>query len=107
MSIYLQRFLSNVSVMRSKLQLVGAASMYIASKLEEIYPPEIGDFAYITDDTYTKVQVSGVECLMMQPWLCHYTSSLEPGSPPHMCDCLLYTSPSPRDATLSRMPSSA
>ena len=25
----------------------------------------------------------------------------------HICDCLLYTSPSPRDATLSRMPSSA
>ena len=27
--------------------------------------------------------------------------------PPHFEDCLLYTSPSPRDATLSRMPSSA
>ena len=26
---------------------------------------------------------------------------------PQGCDCLLYTSPSPRDATLSRMPSSA
>ena len=25
----------------------------------------------------------------------------------HSCVCLLYTSPSPRDATLSRMPSSA
>ena len=25
----------------------------------------------------------------------------------HINDCLLYTSPSPRDATLSRMPSSA
>ena len=25
----------------------------------------------------------------------------------HFSDCLLYTSPSPRDATLSRMPSSA
>ena len=25
----------------------------------------------------------------------------------HFCGCLLYTSPSPRDATLSRMPSSA
>ena len=25
----------------------------------------------------------------------------------HIRDCLLYTSPSPRDATLSRMPSSA
>ena len=26
---------------------------------------------------------------------------------PRACGCLLYTSPSPRDATLSRMPSSA
>ena len=26
---------------------------------------------------------------------------------PVLCTCLLYTSPSPRDATLSRMPSSA
>ena len=25
----------------------------------------------------------------------------------HLCDCLLYTSPSPRDRTRSRMPSSA
>ena len=29
------------------------------------------------------------------------------GSPPSTFTCLLYTSPSPRDATLSRMPSSA
>ena len=29
------------------------------------------------------------------------------GGPGHTCCCLLYTSPSPRDATLSRMPSSA
>ena len=33
---------------------------------------------------------------------------LSQGSAPDMCGiCLLYTSPSPRDATLSRMPSSA
>ena len=32
----------------------------------------------------------------------------QPGVPPEECGaCLLYTSPSPRDATLSRMPSSA
>ena len=30
-----------------------------------------------------------------------------PGNPSEHPDCLLYTSPSPRDATLSRMPSSA
>ena len=29
------------------------------------------------------------------------------GVGPRYCPCLLYTSPSPRDATLSRMPSSA
>ena len=29
------------------------------------------------------------------------------GTPGHVNTCLLYTSPSPRDATLSRMPSSA
>ena len=31
----------------------------------------------------------------------------EAEEPPNPMDCLLYTSPSPRDATLSRMPSSA
>ena len=30
-----------------------------------------------------------------------------PSGLPHIGTCLLYTSPSPRDATLSRMPSSA
>ena len=34
-------------------------------------------------------------------------SSWEIHSPHYLYDCLLYTSPSPRDATLSRMPSSA
>ena len=32
---------------------------------------------------------------------------IEDGKPASLSDCLLYTSPSPRDATLSRMPSSA
>lgn len=54
---YVDRYLSMSSVPRSKLQLVGVTSLYIAAKLEEIYPPEISEFAYITDDTYTKRQV--------------------------------------------------
>lgn len=54
---YTDRYLSSVSVPRSKLQLVGVTSLYLASKFEEIYPPDIGEFAYITDDTYTKKQV--------------------------------------------------
>ena len=34
-------------------------------------------------------------------------SELKPNAQMWFSDCLLYTSPSPRDATLSRMPSSA
>ena len=52
------RFLSLMSVVRGKLQLVGATATYMAAKLEEIYPPELADFAYITDNTYSQKQVS-------------------------------------------------
>ena len=54
---YIDRFLSYMSVQRSKLQLVGTACMFIAAKYEEIYPPDVGEFVYITDDTYNKRQV--------------------------------------------------
>jgi len=54
---YVDRFLSCMSVTRSKLQLLGTAALYLAAKLEEIYPPELKDFVYITDDTYSKRQV--------------------------------------------------
>ncbi|XP_048776995.2 G2/mitotic-specific cyclin-A-like [Ostrea edulis] len=63
---YIDRFLSQMSVQRSKLQLVGAASMFLASKYEEIYPPDVTEFAYITDDTYTKKQVLRMESLVLK-----------------------------------------
>lgn len=40
--------------------------MYIASKFEEIFPPEIADFTYITDDTYTKAQIVQMERLILK-----------------------------------------
>ncbi|XP_020379365.2 cyclin-A1 isoform X2 [Rhincodon typus] len=63
---YLDRFLSCMSVLRGKLQLVGTAAMLIASKYEEIYPPEIDEFVYITDDTYTKKQLLRMEHLLLK-----------------------------------------
>jgi cyclin A len=36
------------------------------SKYEEIYPPEVGEFVYITDDTYTKKQVLRMEHLILK-----------------------------------------
>ena len=64
--MFLLRFLSYMSVQRSKLQLVGTAAMFIASKYEEIYPPDVGEFVYITDDTYNKRQVLRMEHLVLK-----------------------------------------
>ena len=60
---YIDRVLSVMSVLRGKLQLVGTACMLIAAKFEEIYPPDISDFVYITDDTYNAKQVCASNCL--------------------------------------------
>ncbi|KAF7997852.1 hypothetical protein HCN44_009250 [Aphidius gifuensis] len=63
---YIDRFLSYMSVVRAKLQLVGTAAMFIAAKYEEIYPPDVGEFVYITDDTYSKKQVLRMEHLILR-----------------------------------------
>lgn len=48
-------------VTKSRLQLVGVTSLLIASKYEEIYPPELKDFVFITDKAYTKDDVLQME----------------------------------------------
>lgn len=63
---YIDRFLSYMAVQRTKLQLVGAACMFIAAKYEEIYPPDVAEFVYITDDTYNKRQVLRMEHLVLK-----------------------------------------
>jgi cyclin A len=40
--------------------------MFIAAKYEEIYPPDVGEFVYITDDTYSKIQVLRMEQLILK-----------------------------------------
>lgn len=35
-------------------------------KYEEIYPPEVDEFVYITDDTYTKRQLLRMEHLLLK-----------------------------------------
>ncbi|XP_059935909.1 cyclin-A1 isoform X1 [Mesoplodon densirostris] len=63
---FLDRFLSCMSVLRGKLQLVGTAALLLASKYEEIYSPEVAEFVYITDDTYTKQQLLKMEHLLLK-----------------------------------------
>ncbi|XP_073980321.1 cyclin A isoform X2 [Rhodnius prolixus] len=62
----IDRFLSSMAVVRTKLQLLGTSAMFIAAKYEEIYPPEASEFTYITDDTYTKKQLLRMEHLVLK-----------------------------------------
>jgi len=58
----IDRYLQAVSqTPRKQLQLVGISALFMASKYEELLPPDIADFVYVTDDTYTKAQVLDME----------------------------------------------
>lgn len=61
----IDRYLSRATVERRRLQLVGVVAMFIAAKFEEIHPPEVGDFVYISDNAYTKEEVLQMECSML------------------------------------------
>ncbi len=45
----IDRFLSKYSIDRAQVQLLGVASLLIATKYEEIYPPSLKDLIYITE----------------------------------------------------------
>lgn len=61
----IDRFLEKRQMARKRLQLVGVTSMLIAAKFEEIYPPEVRDFVYITDSAYTKEDILKMEVCML------------------------------------------
>lgn len=53
-------------VPKKQLQLVGVTAMFLASKYEEMYPPEISDFAYVTDRAYTTAQIRDMEMKILR-----------------------------------------
>ena len=62
---YIDRFLSVVPVARSKLQLVGVTCMLVASKYEEIHPPAVDEFVYISDNTYKRDEIMSMEAMIL------------------------------------------
>jgi len=63
----IDRFLSCVSeVHKNRLQLVGVASLFVASKMEEIYPPKGNEFAMITDGAFTLSEIYKMERLVLR-----------------------------------------
>ena len=57
----IDRYLERKEVSRSKLQLVGVTSLFIASKYEEIYPAPLCDHVFICDHAYTSNEILGME----------------------------------------------
>ncbi|CAK8543044.1 unnamed protein product [Lathyrus sativus] len=53
----IDRFLAISLVSRRELQLVGISAMLMASKYEEIWPPEVHDFVCLSDRAYTHEQI--------------------------------------------------
>ncbi len=58
---FIDRYLQNNQTKRDKLQLIAVSSLLIACKYEEIYPPEISSFVYITDNAYKKEDILNYE----------------------------------------------
>lgn len=63
---YVDRYLTSTQIERQTFQLLGTACLFIASKYEEIYPPDINEFVYVTDDSYTKAQVLQMEMTVLK-----------------------------------------
>ena len=57
----IDRYLSSKQIHRKKLQLLGVSALFVACKYEEIYPPEVADFTYITDHAYAAEEVLDME----------------------------------------------
>lgn len=61
----IDRFLSVKTVPRRELQLVGISAMLIASKYEEIWPPQVDDFVSLADNAYSNVQILVMEKMIL------------------------------------------
>ena len=64
---YVDRFLNvRRDVKKSRLQLVGVTALFIAAKLEEIYPPKLSEFSYVTDGACTDDEILVQELIMLK-----------------------------------------
>ena len=64
---YFDRYLSvQNEVGKQQLQLVGITCLFIAAKVQEIYPPKVSDFAYVTDGACTDQQILTKELVILK-----------------------------------------
>ncbi|XP_006867446.1 PREDICTED: G1/S-specific cyclin-E1 [Chrysochloris asiatica] len=54
------------NVVKTLLQLIGISCLFIAAKLEEIYPPKLHQFAYVTDGACSGSDILNMELVIMK-----------------------------------------
>ncbi|KAH0548430.1 G1/S-specific cyclin-E1 [Cotesia glomerata] len=64
---YVDRYLStHQNIPKSQLQLIGITCLFIAAKVEEIYPPKIAEFAYVTDGACAEDEILRKELVILK-----------------------------------------
>merc|ERR1719198_1026320 len=85
----LDRYLATRKVRRKDLQLVSCTAAFIAAKFEEINPPEVRDFVFVTDHACRKEAILTMEVTMLtalefclcRPTAAHYLQRYQQESP--------------------------
>jgi cyclin E len=63
---FLDRYLSHqTNILKHHLQLIGITCLFVAAKVEEIYPPKLTTFAYVTDGACTEQEILDMEIVIM------------------------------------------
>jgi len=64
---FIDRFLSVApAVPKNRLQLIGVSCLFIGAKIEEIYPPKLQEFAYVTDGACTEEEILQMELMVLK-----------------------------------------
>ena len=57
----IDRYLAKKSIKKTQLHLLGVAALLIATKYEEIYPPDLKDLLNVSENKFTKEEVLNLE----------------------------------------------
>lgn len=64
---YIDRYLTaSHDVPKQQLQLIGITCLFIAAKIEEIYPPKLSEFAYVTDGACMENEILEKELVILK-----------------------------------------
>jgi len=62
----IDRYLEVQATPQRQLQLVGVTALLIAAKFEEVYPPQVKDFVYVTDKAYSRDDILKMEVSILK-----------------------------------------